>query len=432
MKVAIITAGGAGMFCGSCMQDNTLARTLRLAGVDAVLVPTYTPIRVDEEDVSSERVFLGGINVYLDSAIPGWKRLPAWLTGWLNRPSVIRTLSKLGSTDAAKLGSLTLDMLKGTTGPQAREIQQFVDYLCEELRPDIVLFSNGLLSGVLSALKSRFAGKIFCMLQGDDIFLDALSKRWRPRVMEQMQRNCQAFDGFVTHSQYYRDYMSDYLDLPAGRFAQIPLTVESVPAESADASAVSRQRYDLGYFARICPEKGIHNFLAAAERVLPKFPDSHVGIAGYLPGQHQKWFHRLLKKAQAAAPGRVHWLSSPDSREDKFAIIRRFCHLCVPTDYREPKGLYVLEAALCGVPSILPRHGAFPELIDSLGVGTLYDTASAAAPHEQLEPLTQAFQHCLQNPSNSHQQSLSQRALSLYGMQATAEPIRAALAALAD
>ena len=41
MKIAIITAGGAGMFCGSCMQDNTLARTLRLAGQDAILVPTY-------------------------------------------------------------------------------------------------------------------------------------------------------------------------------------------------------------------------------------------------------------------------------------------------------------------------------------------------------------------------------------------------------
>lgn len=51
MTIAIITAGGAGMFCGSCMQDNTLARTLQLAGENAVLVPTYTPLRVDEEIV---------------------------------------------------------------------------------------------------------------------------------------------------------------------------------------------------------------------------------------------------------------------------------------------------------------------------------------------------------------------------------------------
>ena len=50
MKIAILTAGGAGMFCGSCMQDNTLVRALRLAGADALLLPTYTPIRVDEEN----------------------------------------------------------------------------------------------------------------------------------------------------------------------------------------------------------------------------------------------------------------------------------------------------------------------------------------------------------------------------------------------
>ena len=145
MKIAVITAGGAGMFCGSCMQDNTLVRTLRLAGTDAVLVPTYTPIRVDEENVSGERVFLGGINVYLDSTLPGWRKLPGWMIHWLNRPSIIKTLSKLGSTDAAKLGSLTLDMLKGASGPQQREVQEFVDYLCNDLKPDVVVFSNALL-----------------------------------------------------------------------------------------------------------------------------------------------------------------------------------------------------------------------------------------------------------------------------------------------
>ena len=29
------------------------------------LIPLYTPIRTDEEDVSIDRVFYGGINVYL-------------------------------------------------------------------------------------------------------------------------------------------------------------------------------------------------------------------------------------------------------------------------------------------------------------------------------------------------------------------------------
>ena len=57
--IAYVTAGGAGMFCGSCMRDNTLAAALRSLGCEVVLIPTFTPIRTDEEDVSSDRVFLG-------------------------------------------------------------------------------------------------------------------------------------------------------------------------------------------------------------------------------------------------------------------------------------------------------------------------------------------------------------------------------------
>lgn len=69
MHIAIITAGGAGMFCGSCMLDNTLARALQAAGTEVTLIPTYTPTRTDEENASLSRVFFGGINVYLDSKL---------------------------------------------------------------------------------------------------------------------------------------------------------------------------------------------------------------------------------------------------------------------------------------------------------------------------------------------------------------------------
>ncbi|MFP6762844.1 MAG: hexosyltransferase, partial [Planctomycetaceae bacterium] len=83
MHVAIITAGGAGMFCGSCMHDNTWARALLDAGVEVTLIPTYTPIRVDEENLSNQRVFFGGINVYLEHRWRFWQRMPRWATRWL-------------------------------------------------------------------------------------------------------------------------------------------------------------------------------------------------------------------------------------------------------------------------------------------------------------------------------------------------------------
>jgi glycosyltransferase involved in cell wall biosynthesis len=43
----------------------------------------------------------------------------------------------------------------------------------------------------------------------------------------------------------------------------------------------------------------------------------------------------------------------------------------VPTTYREPKGLYILEAWANGVPVVQPRHGTFPELIEAAGGGVL-------------------------------------------------------------
>lgn len=385
MKIAVITAGGAGMFCGSCMQDNTLVRALRLAGEDAVLVPTYTPIRVDEENVSTKRVFLGGINVYLDSAIPGWQRLPRFMTRWLNRPAVIGWLAKFGNnTDASKLGSLTLDMLKGNHGPQRGEVREFVDFLCDELQPDVILFSNALLSGVLSELRPRFKGKILCLLQGDDIFLEDLSDRWKKPVFDQLRENCNVFDGFLTHSRYYSEFMSSYLNLPADKFRQIPLTIDSQDVdvkESGPASesvATTDGRFRIGYFARICPQKGVQNLLAAARQILSQNDEIEIAIAGFLPEQHRVWFERLLSEATTEFPGRIHWLGSPAERTEKFRIISEFNVMCVPTDYHEPKGLYVLEAALMGVSSVVPHHGAFPEVVAAIGGGTTYDAESHA------------------------------------------------------
>ncbi len=422
MKIAIITAGGAGMFCGSCMQDNTLARTLRLAGHDAVLVPTYTPIRVDEENVSADRVFLGGVNVYLDSLLPGWKRLPGWMIHWLNRPAVIRRLTgRASSTDPASLGPLTVDMLAGRTGPQRREIHELVSFLCDELQPEIILFSNALLSGVMTELRGCYSGRILCLLQGDDIFLDALPERWKNEAVQMITENCQSFDGFLTHSSYYRGHMSSYLSLPDDRFRTIPLSIDT---DERFLTALRERRQQrirdestsvtIGYFARICPEKGIDRLLESAERVLPSQPTLKLLIAGYLQEQHRAWFESRLKHAQeVVSPERVQWLGSPDTREQKFEILAAMDALCVPTVYREPKGLYVLEAGLLGVPAIVPDHGAFPELLGKLRHGTLVSDGLPARLDDAIIEISQTV-------TRDNHQSLPAAVETHFGLHSTA------------
>ena len=76
MKVAYITAGAAGMYCGTCIHDNTIATVLKKQGHNVSLIPTYTPTRTDETNVSLNRVFFGGVNVYLQQKLSIFRHTP--------------------------------------------------------------------------------------------------------------------------------------------------------------------------------------------------------------------------------------------------------------------------------------------------------------------------------------------------------------------
>ena len=108
MKIAYITAGAAGMYCGSCLHDNTLARAMIHRGHDVALIPLYTPIRTDEEDVSIDRVFYGAINVYLEQKSALFRHTPWLVDRMLNGPGLINWATRRGaSSTQPSVGSQT-------------------------------------------------------------------------------------------------------------------------------------------------------------------------------------------------------------------------------------------------------------------------------------------------------------------------------------
>src|SRR5205085_3484210 len=138
-RVAYITAGAAGMYCGSCMHDNTLAAALTRLGHDVLLVPTYTPIRTDETDVSQKRVFFGGINVFLQQKLSLFRHTPWFLDRLLDAPRLLRWVSRFAvRTQAADLGALTVSMLQGAQGRQRKQFDQLLGWLETEVRPEII------------------------------------------------------------------------------------------------------------------------------------------------------------------------------------------------------------------------------------------------------------------------------------------------------
>jgi glycosyltransferase involved in cell wall biosynthesis len=74
-------------------------------------------------------------------------------------------------------------------------------------------------------------------------------------------------------------------------------------------------------------------------------------------------------------------------RQQKLDFLHSLDVFSVPTIYRDPKGLPVLEALACGVPVVQPDHGAFPELLAATGGGLLHKPEDAVDLSEKLATL---------------------------------------------
>jgi glycosyltransferase involved in cell wall biosynthesis len=371
------------------MKDNTLAAALTRLGHDALLIPTYTPIRTDEEDVSQGRVFFGGVNVFLQQKSRLFRHTPWLFDRLLDFPRLLRWVSRFAArTRADQLGDLTVSMLQGRSGKQQKEVRKLVRWLATDFRPDVVLLTNVLLSGMVPALRQDWGGPILATLQGDDIFLEALPPDDRRRAIELIRQNCNGVSGYFATSEYYADFMAGYLGLPRDRMHVVHPGL-NLKGHGGPREFRERPPYTVGYFARICPDKGFHNIVEAF-RLLRKMPDApacRLRVSGWLGENYRPYFaDQMAKLRDAGLAGDVEHVECP-THADKVRFFQSLDVLSVPTTYREPKGLYVLEAMANGVPVVQPRHGAFPELIEATGGGRLVEPNDPASLAECLRQL---------------------------------------------
>jgi len=401
LKVTYLTAGAGGMYCGSCMQDNTLARALQRLGVDIQLVPTYAPIRTDEENVSLNRVFLGGIHVYLAQQRSLVGRLP-WLDRLLDHPWLIRwAASRQVQLRPEQLGAMTVSMLRGSEGRQRREVEKLCRWLSREARPHLVHLSNMLIGGCVPSLKQSLGVPLLVTLQGDDIFLEGLPEPFRTQALNRIRELVAHVDGFIVFSRYYEDFMGRYFGIPPEKLHRVRLGIDTQRFGSTTAAAGSGGGHrpprpaTIGYVARLAPEKGLHLLVEAfiQLRDRPGFGAARLHIAGWLGGEHQRYAEAQFARLREAGLAGAYRFEGAIDGQRKATFLQELDVLSVPTTYREPKGLYVLEALASGVPVVQPEHGVFPEMLAATGGGWLVppeDPAALAAVLERLlrdEPL---------------------------------------------
>ncbi|MEO8680423.1 MAG: glycosyltransferase family 4 protein [Vicinamibacterales bacterium] len=380
MKILSLTAGAASMYCGSCLRDNALAAELMRQGHDVTLLPFYTPTLSDEANVSRKgRVFFGGISVYLEQHLSLFRHTPRFLDRLWDAPAVITAFTK-GSiaVDPKQLGALTVSTLHGTDGRQRKEFDKLLEWLKDEPTPDVVNIPYTLLISLAAPLKKVFGKPIVVTLQGEDLFLEGLPEPYRTDARNLVRAQVADVDLFVAVSDYYAAFMRGYLDIPAEK-----IRVARLGVNVNDLTARTRTREDpftIGYFARVAPEKGLHN-LADAYRVLrleKGMPKSRLLVAGYLAPEHRPYLEGITRQlASWGLAGEFEYQGTLD-RAAKVKFLHGLDVLSVPSGYHEPKGLYLLEAMSCGVPVVQPAHGAFPELIERTGGGLLANSESGS------------------------------------------------------
>ncbi len=360
------------MYCGNCFRDNALVAQLRRMGHHALMVPMYLPLTLDEADQSEGTpLFFSVLNVYLAQKFNCFKIAPNWLrrmftTGWL----LNRLGNFAGKTRGADVGDLMLSMMRGESGHQARELEQLIAWLREHEQPDVICLSNALIAGLAKRLRAELGVPVVCLLEGEDAFLDSLPSPQREQTWTELRERVTDIDLFIAPTRYYADTMAQRAGIPAAKLEHIN---NGINLDGFEPSSLPDDPPVLGYFARMCPEKGLDSLIDAFVRLKQTGPVPALKLAvggGCQPGDRAYVEKQKGRLRDAGLLGEATFLPNLD-RDAKLAFYRGLTVLSVPALYGESFGLYVVEAMASGVPVVAPDDASFPELIEQNQAGKL-------------------------------------------------------------
>ena len=363
MRLVHLTAGTGSFFCGTCLRDHALVKALRRLGHDALLVPMYLPLLLDDSGRSDGTpLFFGGINVYLQQKLAVFRHTPQWLDKFFDSPGLLRQAGKrAGMTDPRELGEMTLSMIKGEHGYQVKELDKLIRWLIDE-KPDVVCLSNSLLIGLAHRIREELRIPIICSLQGEDAFLDSLPEPYREQCWRLVQEHSADVNRFVAPSRYYGTLMQERLRLDADKTAVI---YNGIDLEGFAPAQAPPQFPTVGFLARMCREKGLDTVVEAFRKLASRVPRARLKVGGSQTDADRSFVNGLKGRLEQAGIANAVEFRPNLTHTEKQQLLREVTILSVPTRSGEAFGLFVIEALAAGVPVVQPTSGAFPELVSS-------------------------------------------------------------------
>jgi glycosyltransferase involved in cell wall biosynthesis len=389
MKIVYIIPGSGGTFyCQNCLRDNILAEAMRKAGHDVVIIPMYLPMFSDSETPTANApVFFGAVNLYFKYRFPWLRKMPAWLLRIFDAPVLLKFAAKrAGSTRAAGLEGMTIDILNGESNIMSDELQKLIEWLAETEKPDIVHISNALLLGIAKEIKDKLQIPIVCSLQDEDQWVETMNAPFIEQVWELIAEKTADVDAFIAVSKYYGEQMRKKLNIPAAKLktVHIGIVTAGYPEDKSFPEPPA-----IGYISKISEALGF-GILAAAFLQL-KADERFRKLKLYASGGVTKDnlnFIRSWQRKIARAGFAADFIIEPEFElQDRIEMLKKISLFSVPVPGGEAFGTYLLEAMAAGVPVVQPDAGGFSEIIAETGGGIVYNPNDAETLAEILKRL---------------------------------------------
>ncbi|MFH1737685.1 MAG: glycosyltransferase family 4 protein [bacterium] len=403
MRILLVIPGTGDFYCGACIRDTALVRALRRFGHEVIFQPLYLPLLTDEPDIEDHTsILFGGINVYLQQKSALFRKTPRCIDRFFDAHWLLDfSARRAAMTKSSELGEMTVSMLAGEEGRQAKELNRFAQWLQNQQRPDVVILSTGMLLGLAKVISRDLGFPLVCTLQGEDGFLDALPEPYQSEAWRLFTSSQEYVDAFIPVSYYYADVMKQRMNLHPDNCIVIQ---NGISLDGYGDPASRPETPTLGYLARMCPVKGLDTLIEAFLHLKkkPEFQSLKLKVAGTMTHADRPFVDEMKKRlAEAGVLSDASFLPNI-SRNEKIEFLKSLSVLSVPATYGEAFGLYVIESMAAGVPVVQPRHGGFSEIIDRTEGGVLYEA-------DDMNEYISTLSELLSQPGKAHEMGMRGR-----------------------
>jgi len=388
MKIAYITPGsGDNFYCQNCFRDDDLLTSLLVLGQDVRRIPMYLPSGYNNCGVPGTPIFYGAINLYLREKVPVYRHAPSWLERALDSQAMLRyAAKKSGSVSASGLEGMTISMLHGEEGRQAAELDNLIQYLREEIKPDVVHLSNALLLGLARRIKRDVGARVVCSLQDENEWVDEMDGSQQTIVWSLMAEKARDVDRFIATSRYYAERSQKELEIPAEK---IEVIKGGINLQGYERSSLPFDPPVIGYLCRMSEYFGlgivIDAFLALKQD--PRFKDLRLHLAGGYTGLDKPFVDRQVAKITEQGWRDDIRIFREFDKKNRIPFLKSLTLLSVPVPSGEAFGAYQVESLAAGVPVVQPDVGCYPEFVEATQGGVIFKPNTGEALAEAIASL---------------------------------------------